>query len=326
MKIAITGGNGFIGSNLARMLQSQGHEVRVLIRQSSDLSNLHALDLERRIADVRNPEELHVALRGIELVFHTAAIVSFWKPRRQLQFEVNVLGTRNVVQACIDSGVRRLVHTSSIAALGYPEERTVGDETTEFNWQSYENGYKNSKHFAELEILHGIDRGLDAVMVNPSVVIGPGDIHFNGGSFIRSVAKGFVPFYIKGGTNIAYVDDVVRGHIAAGERGVRGHRYILGGENMTHRQMLQTIAAIVGSPAPRLPLPVLFVKGAAKIFDIAGMVTGKEPMITSELISGAGKHVWYSSAKAERELSYTITPFREAVERTYRWYKERNLL
>jgi dihydroflavonol-4-reductase len=326
MKVAITGGNGFIGSNLAHLMMSRGHEVRVLIRESSDVSNLQGFDVARCIADVRNKEELQAALKGAEIVFHTAAIVSFWKPLRQLQHEVNVIGTRNVVQACLTAGVRRLVHTSSIAALGYPADGTAGSETTEFNWQSYENGYKNSKHFAELEILRGIELGLDAVMVNPSVVIGPGDVHFNGGGFIRSVAKGFVPFYIRGGTNIAFVDDVAKGQAAAAEKGRAGNRYILGGENLTHRKVLQTIAEIVGVQSPRLPIPVPLVKAAAKVFDAAGIITGKEPMITSELISGAGKHIWYSSAKAERELGYSITPFREAVERTYRWYREQHLL
>jgi dihydroflavonol-4-reductase len=331
MKIAITGGNGFIGSQLAAALSERGHRVRVLVRPSSDLTNLRSLTVEQCPGDVRDLDSLLRAFDGCELVFHTAAIVSFWKPLYPLQHEVNVLGTRNVVTAARRAGVRRLVHTSSIAALGHPPDGSLGsgplaDETTAFNWDGSVAGYKRSKYEGELEIRQGIEQGLDAVIVNPAVVIGPGDIHFNGGDFIRSVARGFVPFYIHGGANIAFVEDVVRGHISAAEQGRTGERYILGGENLTHRQIFQTIAQIVGKPAPRIPIPVTIVKAAARVLDVISAVTGKKPLLTPELVAGAGLHNWYSTAKAEKELGYTITPFRTAVQKTYDWYKTEGLL
>ena len=331
MKIAITGGNGFIGSQLAAALSERGHLVRVLVRPSSDLTNLRSLTVEHCPGDVRDLDSLLRAFDGCELVFHTAAVVSFWKPLYQLQHEVNVLGTRNVVTAARRAGVRRLVHTSSIAALGHPVDGLLGsgplaDETTAFNWDGSVAGYKRSKYEGELEIRQGIEQGLDAVIVNPAVVIGPGDIHFNGGDFIRSVARGFVPFYIRGGANIAFVEDVVRGHISAAEKGRTGERYILGGENLTHRQIFQTIAQIVGKPAPRIPIPVAVVKATARVLDMIGTVLRKKPLLTPELVAGAGLHNWYSSAKAEKELAYTITPFRTAVEITYDWYKTEGLL
>jgi dihydroflavonol-4-reductase len=326
MKIAITGGNGFIGSQLAAVHSERGHTVRVLVRPSSDLTNLRSLTVEHCPGDVRNLDSLLRAFDDCELVFHTAAVVSFWKPLYQLQHEVNVLGTRNVVTAARRAGVRRLVHTSSIAALGHPADGLFADETTAFNWDGSVAGYKRSKYEGELEIKRGIEQGLDAVIVNPAVVIGPGDVHFNGGDFIRSVARGFVPFYIHGGGNIAFVDDVVRGHITAAEKGRTGERYILGGENLTHRQIFQTIAQIIGKPAPRIPLPVAVVKAAARVLDVISSMTGKKPLLTPELVSGAGLLNWYSTAKAERELGYTITPFRTAVERTYQWYREQGLL
>ncbi|MCX6139038.1 MAG: SDR family oxidoreductase [Ignavibacteriales bacterium] len=326
MIVAVTGANGFIGSQLCRALIHSGHRVRALVRTSSDLHSIQQLPVEPVIGDVRDEQSLHAAFDGCNVVFQTAAIVSFWKPLHALQHEVNVHGTHNVVTAALRCGVGRLVHTSSIAALGHAEDGLLADETTPFNWDASQPGYKKSKHDAELEILHGIGNGLDAVIVNPAVVIGPGDVHFNGGDFIRSVSRGFVPFYIRGGANIVFVEDVVRGQIAAAEKGEKGERYILGGENLTHRQIFQTIAQIVGKPEPRIPLPVAAVKVAARVFDLIGVATGKKPMLTSELTAGAGLHNWYSSAKAERELGYTITPFQKAVELTYRWYKEMKLL
>jgi len=253
-------------------------------------------------------------------------MVSFWRPLRKLQHEVNVNGTKNVVDTCLKENVERLVHTSSIAAIGHPEDGEIADETTPFNWQEVDNGYKNSKHLAEREIVQGIARGLDAVMVNPALVIGPGDIRFNGGKILKSVKHHQALFYIKGGTNVVFVDDVVRGHIGAALKGHVGERYILGGENLTHKKVFQITAEIVGGVIPRIRVPVPLLRLAAKCFDIAGKILKKEPMITSELISGAGLFNWYSSEKAQRELGYTITPFREAVAKTYEWYVENHLL
>jgi dihydroflavonol-4-reductase len=331
--ILITGGTGFIGSNLAAALSQQGFAVRILRRRTSSLVNLEHLSVDHRIGDVRDIDSLRAAIRGCDTVFHTAAMVTFWKPLRQLQSEVNVGGTRNIVEACLRENVERLVHTSSIAAIGHPTNGSLADETTPFNWHNVDSGYKNSKHLAEQEIAAGVARGLNAVMVNPGVVIGPGDIHFNGrrldslsGKLIRSVKKHQALFYIKGGMNIVFVEDVVRGHISAAVNGKIGERYILGGENLTHKQALQMTAEIVGGIVPRIQMPVPLLKLGAKFFDLAGMVTRSQPMVTSELFSGAGFFNWYSSEKARRELGYTITPFREAVSRTYEWYLEKGLL
>jgi len=324
--ILITGGTGFIGSNLAAALSQQGFTVRILRRTASNLANVEHLSVEHRIGDVRDIGSLRAAIRGCDTVFHTAAMVTFWKPLRQLQSEINVGGTRNVVEACLRENVERLVHTSSIAAIGHPANGSPADETTSFNWQNVDNGYKNSKHLAELEIAAGVARGLNAVMVNPGVVIGPGDVHFNGGKLIRSVKKHQAVFYIKGGMNIVFVDDVVRGHISAAAHGRTGERYILGGENLTHKQAFQMTAEIIGGIVPRIQMPVSLLKLGAKFFDLVGAVTGREPIVTSELFSGAGLFNWYSSEKAKRELNYTISPFREAVARTYAWYREKQLL
>lgn len=324
--ILVTGGTGFIGSNLAAALSQRGFAVRILRRRTSILTNVEHLSVEHRIGDVRDVDSLRAAMRGCDTVFHTAAMVTFWKPLRQLQSEVNVGGTRNVVEACLSENVERLVHTSSIAAIGHPTNGSLADETTPFNWQNVDSGYKNSKHLAEREIAGAVARGLNAVMVNPGVVIGPGDIHFNGGKIIRSVKKHQALFYIKGGMNIVFIEDVVRGHISAAANGKTGERYILGGENLTHKQAFQITAEVIGGVVPRIQMPLPLLKLGAKFFDMVGMLTKRQPMVTSELFSGAGFFNWYSSEKARRELGYTITPFREAVARTYKWYREKGLL
>ena len=325
-KILITGGTGFIGSNLASALVHQGYSVRILRRASSDFFNITSLPVEHCIGDLRDVESLRRAIRGCDTVFHTAAMVSFWRPLRALQHEINVTGTRNVVEACLSENVERLVYTSSIAAIGHPSYGELADEATPFNWQNVDNGYKNSKHLAEKEIEIGLGRGLNAVTVNPALVIGPGDIHFNGGKIIKTVAKRQALFYIKGGANIVFVDDVVQGHIAAALQGRRGEKYILGGENLSHKEIFQITAEVVGGVVPRIRMPVPLLLLAAKAFDVAGRIIGKELLITSEMISGAGLTNWYSSEKAKHELGYSITPFREAVAITYKWYVDNHLL
>ena len=324
--VLITGGTGFIGSNLAAILLDAGYNVRIFHRSSSSLVNVTNLRVEHAVGDVRDKASLKKAMEGCDTVFHTAAIVSFWKPNHKTQYDVNVLGTRNVVEACLESGVGRLVHTSSIAAVGYPTDGGYSDETASFNWQSVGSGYKNSKHLAEQEVYAGIRQGLNAVIVNPGVVIGPGDVHFNGGKIIRSIKKHLALFYIQGGMNIVYVGDIVRGHLAAALKGRTGERYILGGENLTHKQAFQLTAVTIGGIVPRVRMPLIILRFIARFFDAAGMLLKQEPMVTSELFSGAGKYNWYSSAKAERELGYSITPFREAVAKTYKWYVEQGLL
>lgn len=325
--ILITGGTGFIGSALAVALVDRGYCVSVLHRHTSDLTRLRNIDVRHCIGDILDVQALRTHIRGHDTVFHTAAMISFWKPRHAAMFECNVNGTRTVIDACIAEGIHRFVHTSSIAAIGRPSVRgACANETSKYNWQSRTNGYKESKHRAEIEVLNGITRGLDAVIVNPGVVIGPGDTAFNGGAIIRTAASGLALVYPQGGMNVVYVDDVVKGMIAAAERGAVGERYILGGENVTHRQAFTIAAEITGTRAPFIPLPLAGVKLGARLFDLWGMLTHREPMLTTELVSGAGLFNYYSSDKAVRELGYTITSYREAVRKTYEWYRKNHLL
>ena len=323
--VLVTGGTGFVGANLAKKLFERNCNVRILRRENSDLRAIQGIEVEHCIGDVRDVDSLKRAMNGCDTVFHTAAVVTFERKKADEQRDVNVGGTRNVATMCLTCGVETLVHTSSIAALGSLPGGELATEETPFNWER-KWGYKFSKHMAEQEVLAGIERGLRAVIVNPSVIIGERDIHFHGGDLIRRVRKWQVPFYIEGGMNIAYVGDVANGHIAAAEQGRTGERYILGGENLTHKEIFQRTARIVGGFPPPAKLPHAFLRFGAKAIETMSRIVGIEPLLTSDLVAGAGKLNWYSSEKAKRELGYSITPFDETIRRAFIWYKENNMV
>ena len=324
--ILVTGGTGFIGSNLAIKLLEEGHSVRILRRQDSSLAALNGIDVEYRVGDVRDKSSLRRAFRGCETIFHTAALVSFWRKHHYTMHEINVIGTRNVVDVALEMGTERLVHTSSVAAIGYRTDGKPTDESTEFNWRPLDIPYKNTKHEAELEILKGVEKGLDAVIVNPTVVIGARDNHFHGGQLIRDVKRGLAPLYLDASMNLVYVGDVVFGHLQAAKKGRTGERYILSGENVTQREAFQQIAKIVGGLSPKVKVPFFFAKGAARIFDLIAVVTNQKPLITPELIDAAQYENSYTAEKAIRELNYRITPFKVAVREAYQWYVENGML
>jgi dihydroflavonol-4-reductase len=259
-------------------------------------------------------------------VFHVAALVSYWRRQRPELFEINIGGTANVVDACLELGVEKLVHTSSVAAVGFAGDRIPADETTAFNWESYDIGYRTSKHRAELEIQRGVKLGLAAVIVNPSVIIGERDIHFNGGQIVRDVYKKRIFYHIDGGISVVYVGDVVRGHIAAAAKGRIGERYILSGENLTHGQILGITAEVVGGWEPIVKLPLWAAKSLAAGSEVIANVTNSKPWLARELIAGITRTCWFSHEKASSELGYTATPFRTAVQRTFEWYKQHSMI
>ncbi len=318
--VLVTGGTGFIGSNLAIALRELGYNVRILRRTDSDLRAIGNADVEHCIGDVRDPASIARAVKGCDTVFHTAAVVSYWPRERERMFEVNIGGTRNVIEACLASGVGRFIHTSSVAAVGFPEHGNRADETNVFNWEPYNVGYRISKHRAEQEVLRGVKAGLPAVIVNPSIVMGPRDIHFNGGQIVRDIHKKRLFFYIRGGTNVVYVGDVVQGHIAAALKGRVGERYILCGENLPLRDVFRITAEVVGGIIPRIRLSGPVVNAVARIAETTGNILNRKPWITRELVARAGTTYYFTSEKAQRELGYEITPFRTAVKRTFDWY------
>lgn len=324
--VLVTGGTGFIGSNLVAALVNEGCHVRILRRATSDRRALGSLEVEECVGDIRDRSSLVRAIKGCDMVFHTAAMVSYWRKKRSEMMEINVVGMKNVVESCLDLGIEKLVHTSSIAAIGFEPEGKLADESTSFNWEPYDVGYRISKYRGEQEVMKGVRLGLQAVMVNPSVVIGPRDIHFHGGQLIRDVFKKRLFYSASGGMNVVDVDDVVRGHISAARRGRIGERYILGGENLTHHQIVSITSEVVGGLGVWLRLPTWVVQALAAGAETVANLTNTRPWLTRELVAGLDLTVWFSHDKARRELNYHPNSFREAVQKAFDWYRQNGFL
>lgn len=326
MKILVTGATGFVGSHVARKLLREGHVVRILRRQNSPLKLMEGLTVETAIGDVTDRRSVFEATQGCEAIFHVAGHVSFWRGNNEIQRRVNVEGTRNVVEACLAQKVRRLVHTSSIAAIGFAPDGKLATEEIAYNWWPYRVNYCNTKYLAEEEVQAGIKRGLDAVIVNPAMIFGPGDLNLNAGAMVFQVARGKVPYYPRGGGCVCDVEDVAEGHLQVLHKGRSGERYILGGENYSWRDLSTLIAEVVGAPPPKVPLPTPLYKLIATGSGLLSLVTKREPTLTPELARLSTIPCYYSSEKAIRELGYTTRPFRETVRETYEWYRENGYL
>lgn len=326
MKILVTGATGFLGAHIVRKLLAAGHQVRVLRRPSSSTRMLGGLAIETAIGDVADRDSVFRAVEGCEAVFHAAGVVSFWRGLRGLQKKVNVGGTRHVVEACLAHKVKRLVHTSSIAAIGFVPEGRLGDETLTYNLWPYHIHYNDSKYLAEMEIRQGVKQRLDAVIVNPSIIFGPGDLNLNAGAMVFQSARGKIPFYPEGGGCVCSVEDVAEGHLLALEKGRTGERYILGGDNYTWKDLMTLIAEVVGSSPPKRKIPSSLYMAMARAADALSLVRKKEPPLTPESARISLIPCYYSSDKAIRELGYKISPFRETVKRTYEWYVDNGYL
>ncbi|MEO0250113.1 MAG: SDR family oxidoreductase, partial [candidate division WOR-3 bacterium] len=316
-----------VGANLVNRLVAAGESVRVLRREQSDLRLIADLPVEHAIGDVTDYGSIDRAMRGIEAVYHVAGHVSFWRKENRRMYEVNVRGTRNVVQAALKNKVRRFVHTSSTAAIGYTTDGTLADETTRYNWTEHHIGYMETKHLAELEVRRGIESGLEAVIVNPATIFGPRDVNFNAGRMIEYIQRGKLPGYPPGSMNVCDVEDVVNGHIQAMRHGRSGERYIFGGENLTFREIFKTIAEVVGAPFPDREIPLWIYFALALLQEFAASFAGKKPDLTRDLITAMRlQSCGFSSQKAIAELGYRPTPFRQTLEKAYRWYRENGYL
>jgi dihydroflavonol-4-reductase len=326
VRVLVTGGTGFLGSQLVAALVGRGDLVRVLRRARSDLITLDGLPVEHIIGDILDPDAVARAVEGCEWVFHVAGLSSYWRARREEIYRVNVEGTRIVMEACLRSGVRRVVHTSSIGAIGIPAQGTIGNEDTSFDEMSASFAYADSKRLAEEEVRHAVAQGLPAVIVNPAVVIGAGDHYLISGSIVVELSRRWLPALPPGGICVADVDAVVRGHIAAAQEGRVGDRYVLGGENLTYRQIAVAVGRITGRPAPRRTIPrrALPLLGAA--VDAVNRASSRPPLLSGEQIRLSARNVFFDSAKAARELDYPMLPFRGAAEKAHRWYTEHGYL
>jgi len=321
MRALITGGTGFLGANLAVYLRQQGWKVRILRRPTSSLEAVKDLDVEHAIGDVLDPDSLRPAMVRCDVVFHAAAISAYWRTPAEQILRVNVEGTRNVLTAARDLGVHRVVLTSSLAALGVPEPGTLLTEDHPYNLPPGCFLYGYSKAIAEAIARVFVEQGLEVVIVNPSVILGPRDIHRISGSLILEMARRRVPALPPGGVNVVAVEDVARGHALALERGRPGERYILGGENLTYRELAERIAEVIGVPPPRWVIPPRGVKGLAALARIAQALGLPLPVGADQLWLSA-HFIWCDGRKAEAELGYRPeVPVREAIRRAWEWYQ-----
>jgi dihydroflavonol-4-reductase len=323
----VTGATGFVGSAVARRLLAEGFTVRVLARPGSDRRNLAGLDLEVAEGNLTDEASLQRACAGCDALFHVAADYRLWAPNPQELYQANVEGTRALLQAARGAGVKRVVYTSSVAVLGIPKDGTPGDEDTPVTVDDMIGHYKRSKFLAEEVAREFAQQGLPLVIVNPSTPIGPRDLKPTPtGRIVLDAAAGRMPAYVDTGLNIAHVDDVAEGHWLAYTRGVVGQRYVLGGTDMSLRQILETIADIVGRKPPKVRLPHGAVLPVAYVSEALARLTGKPPVATVEEVRMSKKRMFFSSAKAERELGYQARPARQALEDAVRWYRDNGYL
>jgi dihydroflavonol-4-reductase len=327
MKALVTGATGFVGAAVARALLREQWQVRVLTRRGSDRRNLKGLDVEESEGDLTDPTSLQRAAQDCDGLFHVAADYRLGARDPAQLYRTNVEGTRNVLSAAHRSGVRRTVYTSSVATIGIPADGTPGDERSANSLENMIGHYKRSKYLAEEVVREAAQGGLSVVIVSPSTPVGPGDVKPTPtGSLVLDAAAGRMPAYVDTGLNIVHVDDVAAGHLLAYERGKAGERYILGGQDMSLREILDMIARLEGRRAPRVRLPYGLVLPIAYAAEAFARVSGRSGRITLEGVRMSRKKMFFSSAKAQRELGYRWRPPERAFEDAIRWFRNNGML
>ncbi len=323
MKALVTGATGFVGAAVVRQLLAGGWEVRGLVRPASDLRNVRGLSLETMLGDLRDSASLDAACRGCDALFHVAADYRLWARDSAELYRTNVDGTRNILQAALRAQVRRVVYTSSVATLGVRADGQPGDEDTPADAADMIGDYKRSKYLAEEAVRLMARDGAPIVIVNPSTPLGPRDVKPTPtGRMVLQAARGRTPAYVDTGLNIAHVDDVAAGHLLAYERGRSGERYVLGGENLTLQEIFGIIAECARRRPPNVRLPLNVVAPLAYVAEAFAALTGRAPLLTRDSVRMARKHMFFSSAKAERELGYRSRPARAAIADAVRWFED----
>jgi dihydroflavonol-4-reductase len=323
MTTLVTGATGFVGSHVARQLVAAGEPVRALARPSSRRQALDGVAVEWVEGDLRDEASLALALRGVRRVYHVAADYRLWAKRPQEIYENNVTGTKNLLAGALRARVEKFVYTSTVATIAVPRRASLPDETNRASVDEMVGNYKKSKLIAEQEALRAAHEGLPVVIVNPTTPVGPGDWKPTPtGRIILDFLLGHMPAYVDTGLNFVAVEDAVRGHLLAAERGKVGERYLLGGKNLTLKELLDTLAKITGLPAPARQIPHAVALVAAYADAAFSRVLGREPRIPVEGVRIARHKMFVNDAKARKELGYESTPVEAALERAVRWYAE----
>lgn len=320
----VTGATGFVGSHVARALTDQGADLRLLVRAGSNTSNIAELHAELVTGDLREPASLEKAIAGCDAVFHVAADYRLWVRDPEEMYRANVEGTRAILDAAQKNRVRRVVYTSSVATMGFTSNRQLADEDSPVSLEDMIGPYKRSKFMAEQVAIEAARSGQDVVIVNPTTPIGERDIKPTPtGRIVLDFLKKKFPAYVDTGLNLVDVKACALGHIAAFEKGRSGERYILGGENLTLKQILDKLAAITGLPSPAIRVPY-FVALATGVVDevFTGRIRGREPRATIDAVRMGRKKMFVTSSKAERELEWKTVPVDAALGRAVKWFRE----
>jgi dihydroflavonol-4-reductase len=327
MKALVTGASGFVGAAIARRLLADGNDVRVLLRAESPTDNIRGLKVETVAGDLLDQASLARAIRGCDTLFHCAADYRIWVPDPERMYRINVDGTRALMLAALEAGVRRVVYTSSVATLATATADRLGDETRSATPEDCIGPYKRSKALAEADVAKLVaEQGLPAVIVNPSTPLGPNDIKPTPtGRILIEAAAGRMPAFVDTGLNVVHVDDVAEGHLLALDKGRLGERYILGGENMRLSEILAEIAALYGRKPPTIRLPHAAIIPLALGAEAWARITGRQPFCTLDGLRMARKLMFFSSEKAQRELGYSPRPAREAIHSAVGYFRRRGL-
>ncbi|MDE2466426.1 MAG: NAD-dependent epimerase/dehydratase family protein [Alphaproteobacteria bacterium] len=326
-RVLVTGASGFVGSAVVRALLARGEEVRALARSTSPKTNLQGLGCEIVLGDLKDPASLRRAMDGCEDLFHVAADYRLWARNPEEIIANNREGTRNVLDAAKQAGVRRIVYTSSVATL---KPRSDGGDADERNRASFDTAigaYKKSKVAAERLVEEYAAQGLPVVLVSPSTPIGPRDVRPTPtGRIIVEAARGRIPAFVDTGLNLVHVDDVAEGHLRARAHGRVGETYILGGQNATLQQMLAEIAHMTGRRPPAIRLPRVPLYPIALLAEAAAALSGKEPFVTRDALAMSRQHMFFSYAKAAAELGYQARPYQEALRDALAWFHAQGYL
>jgi dihydroflavonol-4-reductase len=327
MKALVTGATGFVGAAVARALLADGWQVRVLARAGSERSNLAGLRVEVVEGDLKDPATLAPAVADCTGLFHVAADYRLGARDHEQLYRSNVDGTRNILNAARSAGVARVVYTSSVATIGIPPGGAPSNEESPSGLGDMIGHYKRSKFLAEVVAREAASEAMPVVIVNPSTPVGPGDVKPTPtGRIVLDAAAGKMPAYVDTGLNIVHVDDVAAGHLLAYRHGRSGERYILGGEDMSLQQILAQISALVGRRPPSIRLPYGVILPIAYVAEAVAALTGRPGRVTLEGVRMSRKLMFFSSAKAERELGYRARPPVEGFADAIAWFRERGLL
>ena len=327
MTTLVTGATGFLGSAIARELLKDGRNIKLLARDNADLQNIKGLDAEIVVGDLRDRESLKSALEGCSTLYHAAAYYSLWNKDKKLIFDINVRGTRNILETALDAGIENVIYTSTVGCIGLSKDRTPTNEDYPIDLATLSNDYKLSKFQAEKIALEMHGKGLPVVIVNPSTPIGPRDIKPTPtGKIVLDFLNGKMPAYLDTGLNLIDVSDCARGHILAEEKGRPGERYILGNKNMSLKDILLALEKITGIKAPSIKIPhwVAYTAGLA-CETLSNLITKTPPAIPLAGVKMAKYFMYFDSSKAIKELGLPQNSVENALGQSVQWFKENHL-